>query len=36
MIPIKSLMVGCLILMVLQTLSLVAKYWMTLRDEAVA
>lgn len=36
MIPIKSLMVGCLILMVLQTLSLAAKYWMTLRDEAVA
>ncbi|MBY6091713.1 TRAP transporter small permease subunit [Pseudooceanicola sp. 502str34] len=31
MIPIKSLMVGCIILMILQTVSLCFKYWAILR-----
>ncbi|MEE4120736.1 MAG: TRAP transporter small permease subunit [Paracoccaceae bacterium] len=36
MIPIKSLMVACILLMLLQTISLVFKHWATLREEAPA
>lgn len=36
MIPIKSLMTACIVLMLLQTLSLVFKHWMALREEAPA
>ena len=35
MIPIKSLMVGCIVLMLLQTVSLIFKHWATLRGEPV-
>lgn len=33
MIPIKSLMVGCIVLMILQTVSLIFKHWAFLRGE---
>ncbi|MBA3520201.1 MAG: TRAP transporter small permease subunit [Rhizobiales bacterium] len=33
MIPIKSLMVGCIVLMLLQTVSLAFKHWTALRGE---
>lgn len=36
MIPIKSLMVACIILMLLQTVSLIFKHWATLRGERIA
>ena len=36
MIPIKTLMTACLVLMLLQTISLVFKHWATLRGEASA
>ncbi|MEM9221705.1 MAG: TRAP transporter small permease subunit [Pseudomonadota bacterium] len=36
MIPIKVLMVGCLVLMLLQAVSLIFKHWATLRGKAIA
>jgi hypothetical protein len=36
MIPIKALMVGCIVLMLLQTVSLFFKHWAALRGEPLA